>query len=112
MPRPSHCPNAAKIGSAEIEVPALEKTLNGAVYQRTPEEEGGELKLFRFWGWPAWWLWLLVHIFYLIGFANRLLVMTQWAISLISNRRGVRIFPSTGAEAADPAASATKEVKG
>jgi hypothetical protein len=42
---PSHCPGAAKIGSAEIEVPALEHTLHGAVYQRTPEGE----ELFRFW---------------------------------------------------------------
>ena len=42
---PSHCPNASKIGSAEVEVPALEKTLKGSVYQRTPEEG----KLFRFW---------------------------------------------------------------
>jgi hypothetical protein len=43
--KPSNCPDAAKIGSAEIDVPALEKTLNGSVYQRTPEEG----KLFRFW---------------------------------------------------------------
>jgi hypothetical protein len=42
---PSHCPDAAKIGSAEVEVPALEKILHGSVYQRTPEEG----KLFRFW---------------------------------------------------------------
>jgi hypothetical protein len=41
----SHCPDAAKIGSAEIEVPALEHTLKGAVYQRTPEPG----HLFRFW---------------------------------------------------------------
>jgi hypothetical protein len=41
----SNCPDAAKIGSAEIEVPALEQTLNGSVYQRTPEPG----KLFRFW---------------------------------------------------------------
>jgi hypothetical protein len=43
--RPSACPDAAKIGSAEIEVPALERVLQGSVYQRTPEP--GEL--FRFW---------------------------------------------------------------
>ena len=42
---PSHCPDAAKIGAVEIDVPALEHTLYGAVYQRTPEEG----KLFRFW---------------------------------------------------------------
>jgi hypothetical protein len=41
----SNCPNAAKIGSAEIDVPALESTLHGSVYQRTPEPG----KLFRFW---------------------------------------------------------------
>jgi hypothetical protein len=41
----SNCPDAAKIGSAEIEVPALERTLHGSVYQRTPEPG----KLFRFW---------------------------------------------------------------
>jgi hypothetical protein len=42
---PPRCPDAAKIGSVEIEVPALAETLKGSVYQRTPEEG----KLFRFW---------------------------------------------------------------
>jgi hypothetical protein len=40
-----NCPDDAKLGSVEIDVPALERTLNGGVYQRTPEEG----KLFRFW---------------------------------------------------------------
>ncbi|HEY5815374.1 MAG TPA: hypothetical protein VIS95_03435 [Solirubrobacterales bacterium] len=39
------CPEAAKIATVEIEVPALERTLHGAVYQRTPEPG----RLFRFW---------------------------------------------------------------
>ncbi|HVD40757.1 MAG TPA: hypothetical protein VNC16_07125 [Solirubrobacterales bacterium] len=34
---PASCPDAAKIGSIEAEVPALEETLHGSVYQRTPE---------------------------------------------------------------------------
>ncbi len=42
---PAECPDAAKIGSAEIDVPALEHVLHGAVYQRTPEPG----HLFRFW---------------------------------------------------------------
>jgi hypothetical protein len=42
---PPLCPEAAKIGSVEVEVPALEDTLRGAVYQRTPEPG----RLFRFW---------------------------------------------------------------
>jgi hypothetical protein len=33
----SNCPEAAKIGTIEADVPALEETLHGAVYQRTPE---------------------------------------------------------------------------
>ncbi|HET7418625.1 MAG TPA: hypothetical protein VFJ61_13465 [Solirubrobacterales bacterium] len=41
----AHCPDAAKLGSAELDVPALERTLHGAVYQRTPEPG----HLFRFW---------------------------------------------------------------
>jgi hypothetical protein len=41
----SHCPDAAKIGSAEFDVPALAETLHGSVYQRTPEPGN----LFRIW---------------------------------------------------------------
>jgi hypothetical protein len=42
---PSHCPDSAKIGSVEIEAPALADTLHGSVYQRTPEPG----HLFGFW---------------------------------------------------------------
>jgi hypothetical protein len=41
----SACPSAAKLGSVEVEVPALERTLQGSVYQRAPEPG----HLFRFW---------------------------------------------------------------
>jgi hypothetical protein len=41
----AHCPDGAKIGSVEVEVPALENTLKGAVYQRSPEPGN----LFRAW---------------------------------------------------------------
>ena len=41
----AQCPDAAKIGTAEIDVPALERVIEGAVYQRTPEPG----HLFRFW---------------------------------------------------------------
>jgi hypothetical protein len=41
----AHCPDAAKIASTEIIVPALERPLHGSVYQRTPEPG----HLFRFW---------------------------------------------------------------
>lgn len=40
----------------------------------------------------AWWFWLLLHIFYLIGFRNRLSVMVQWGYSYFTYQRGVRLI--------------------
>jgi len=52
-----------------------------------------DLGFVRFSGVLAWLLWLGIHIYFLIGFANRLLVMLQWGVSFWTKRRGVRIFP-------------------
>lgn len=46
----------------------------------------------RFTGFVAWFLWLSVHIFFLIGFRNRILVMLQWAWSYLSYDRGARLI--------------------
>jgi NADH:ubiquinone reductase (H+-translocating) len=46
----------------------------------------------RFGGFPAWAAWLSVHIYYLIGVRNRLLVMLAWAWSYLTFRRGARII--------------------
>lgn len=43
-------------------------------------------------GWPAWVAWLAVHIYYLTGFKNRLLVVLQWAWSYITFSRGARLI--------------------
>ena len=45
----------------------------------------------RFSGFPAWAAWLGVHIFFLIGFENRLLVMIQWAWNYVSRSRSARL---------------------
>ena len=52
-----------------------------------------DLKHARFSGLLAWMLWAGVHIYFLIGFANRLLVMLRWGTSFVTKRRGVRILP-------------------
>jgi NADH:quinone reductase (non-electrogenic) len=49
----------------------------------------GGLKL---WGFPAWIAWLAVHIFFLIGFRSRVLVIFQWAYSYVTFRRGARLI--------------------
>jgi NADH dehydrogenase len=43
-------------------------------------------------GFPAWLTWLFVHLFYLIGFENRLLVLLQWAFSFFTHGRGARLI--------------------
>jgi NADH dehydrogenase len=48
---------------------------------------------------PAWAAWLLVHIFYLIGFENRLLVVLRWTISFVTRGRGARLIVQRGREA-------------
>jgi NADH dehydrogenase len=40
----------------------------------------------------AWFLWLFVHIMYLVGFRNRISVFVEWAYSFITYQRGVRLI--------------------
>lgn len=42
-------------------------------------------------GFFAWLAWLFIHLYFLIGFQNRLLVLLQWAYSYLTHRRGARI---------------------
>ena len=43
-------------------------------------------------GFVAWVTWLMVHLWYLIGFANRLLVLIRWASSFLARGRGDRVI--------------------
>lgn len=43
-------------------------------------------------GFPAWFVWVFVHIFYLIEFDNKLLVMTQWATDYLTRKKGARLI--------------------
>lgn len=49
----------------------------------------GRLKLS---GLLAWWFWLAAHVFFLIGFRNRLVVLLNWAWAYWSYQRGARII--------------------
>ncbi|MEW5960670.1 MAG: NAD(P)/FAD-dependent oxidoreductase, partial [Chloroflexota bacterium] len=53
----------------------------------------GKLQL---WGYPAWLIWVFIHIAYLIEFDNRLLVLVQWAWNYFTRKRGARLI--TGAD--------------
>lgn len=43
-------------------------------------------------GAPAWLAWLLIHIFFLIGFRNRILVLLQWGWAYLTFQRGARLI--------------------
>ena len=40
----------------------------------------------------AWWFWLAAHVFFLIGFRNRLVVLLNWAVAYWSYQRSARII--------------------
>jgi NADH dehydrogenase len=57
-----------------------------------------EIKGLRLSGLIAWVTWLVVHLWYLVGFQNRLLVLIRWSISFVTHGRGARLITETGAE--------------
>jgi NADH:ubiquinone reductase (H+-translocating) len=56
-----------------------------------------DLHAIRLSGFPAWAAWLVVHLFYLVGFENRLIVVIRWFISFATRGRGARLITSTPA---------------
>jgi NADH dehydrogenase len=43
-------------------------------------------------GFPAWVVWLVVHLWFLMGFRNRLLVMLEWGLSFVTHGREARLI--------------------
>jgi NADH dehydrogenase len=54
----------------------------------------GEIGRAHIRGFLAWLTWIFVHIFFLIGFRNRIIVLTEWAISYFTFSRGARLITS------------------
>jgi NADH dehydrogenase len=51
-----------------------------------------DIKGVRLSGFIAWVTWLVVHLFYLVGFQNRLLVFIRWSFSFVTRGRGARLI--------------------
>ena len=60
-----------------------------------------DIRGIHLWGLPAWLAWLTVHIYYLIGFQNRLLVLLRWTGSFLTRGRGARLI-GLGAKIPEP----------
>ena len=54
-----------------------------------------DIKGLRLSGFPAWLTWLLVHLWYLVGFQNRVLVFIRWSVSFATHGRGARLIEQT-----------------
>ena len=48
------------------------------------------------WGFPAWLVWLFIHLMYLVEFRNRVLVFIQWGFQYLSFSRGARLITGKG----------------
>ena len=51
-----------------------------------------DLNFLQLSGWPAWFIWIFIHLLYIIQFQNRLLVMTQWAWLYLTYDRSARLI--------------------
>lgn len=116
---PGLCPAAIQMGQHAAEVVADDIRAGGREpAQRAPyayRDKGSMATIGRskavavlgrlhFSGYPAWVLWLFVHLIFLIGFRNRLSVLFQWVYSYVTYKRGARII--TGLAGQPPAGSA------
>jgi NADH dehydrogenase len=52
----------------------------------------GEIRKLHVSGFPAWFLWVFVHLMYLVEFENRLLVLTEWVYNYVTRNRGARLI--------------------
>ena len=101
-PLPGICPVAIQMG--EYAARTIEGDLEGRPRRAFNYWDRGQLAVIgrghavadiwklHFAGFLAWVIWTFVHIFFLIGFRNRILVMIQWAWSYLTYGRGARII--------------------
>jgi NADH dehydrogenase len=61
-----------------------------------------DIKGFKLSGHIAWITWLVVHLWYLVGFQNRLLVLIRWTSSFVTHGRGARLITEPDAESRRP----------
>ncbi len=113
-PLPGICPVAIQMG--EYAARTIEGDMEGSPRRAFNYWDKGQLAVIgrgravadiwklHFAGFLAWVIWTFVHIFFLIGFRNRILVMIQWAWSYLTHGRGARLITLEEAPAL-PAAS-------
>ncbi|MBV9417100.1 MAG: FAD-dependent oxidoreductase, partial [Solirubrobacterales bacterium] len=57
-----------------------------------------DIKGFKLSGFIAWFVWLSVHLFYLVGFQNRIIVFLRWSVSFFTHGRSARLITAQATE--------------
>jgi len=70
----------------------IDKGQMATIGRRRAITEVGPLRLA---GPLAWWVWLIIHVYYLVGFKNKLSVIIQWAFAYLTWRRGARLVTNS-----------------
>ncbi len=99
---PGICPVAIQMG--DYAARTIEGDLAGRIRRSFSYWDRGQLAVIgrgqavadiwklHFGGFLAWLIWIFVHIFFLIGFRNRILVLLEWAWSYFTYSRGARLI--------------------
>jgi NADH dehydrogenase len=61
-----------------------------------------DIKGLKLSGFLAWVTWLVVHLWYLVGFQNRLLVVVRWSFSFVTHGRGSRLITNLPGQVREP----------
>ncbi|MEO1404429.1 MAG: NAD(P)/FAD-dependent oxidoreductase [Cyanobacteria bacterium J06635_1] len=65
---------------------------NGSMAVIGRNEAVANLNFAKLSGFPAWFMWIFVHIYYLIEFDSKLMVMLQWGLNYFTRQRGARLI--------------------
>jgi len=98
-------------GEARLPFRYVDKGSLATIGRRAAVALLGRIKLS---GFPAWAAWLGIHIFFLIGFRNRFVVLMEWALAYATHQRNARLIlePSDSAGIAAAPAPAAAELSG
>jgi NADH dehydrogenase len=93
--------NVARLARGETPQPFryVDKGSLATIGRKAAVADFGRLRLS---GLPAWLAWLGIHIFFLIGFRNRFVVMFEWAWAYLSYQRSARIILEPGGAVVAP----------
>ncbi|MPZ48626.1 MAG: NAD(P)/FAD-dependent oxidoreductase [Dehalococcoidia bacterium] len=87
-----HAANVIRGRLSGIETPAFRYRDRGAMATIGRSAAVADLGLIKLSGFVGWLTWLFIHLLYLAGFENRLLVLTQWAWNYFGRNRSARLI--------------------